>query len=53
MPFLLVAPDDTPWHNAELKEGGRLCDITPTILDIMNIPKAPDMTCQSLLGEGG
>lgn len=49
VPFILISPDDTTWRHAQLIEGGRLCDITPTILDIMSIPKAPDMTCQSLL----
>ena len=28
---------------------GMLCDITPTILEIMDIPKVPEMTCVSLL----
>jgi 2,3-bisphosphoglycerate-independent phosphoglycerate mutase len=49
VPFILIAPDDTPWRRCHLKEGGRLCDITPTILDIMRIPPAPDMTCGSLI----
>ena len=49
VPFILIAPDDTPWRRCELKEGGRLCDIAPTILDIMHITTAPDMTCRSLI----
>jgi 2,3-bisphosphoglycerate-independent phosphoglycerate mutase len=49
VPFILAAPDGTPWRDSALREGGRLCDITPTILDIMGINTVPDMTCQSLL----
>ena len=49
VPFILVAPEGSRWRTADLKTGGRLCDITPTVLDIMEIPLAPEMTCQSLL----
>ena len=49
VPFILAAPEDSKWRHVELKEGGRLCDITPTVLDILDIPLAPEMTCQSLL----
>lgn len=34
--------------NAKLKDG-RLCDIAPTLLDIMNLPKPKEMTGESLL----
>ena len=49
VPFILLAPDASPLRRAILRDGGRLCDITPTVLDIMQIPVAPDMTCQSLI----
>ncbi len=49
VPFILIAPDNSPWRHAQLKEGGRLCDITPTVLDIMRLDMAPDMNCQSLI----
>ncbi|MFL5734195.1 MAG: 2,3-bisphosphoglycerate-independent phosphoglycerate mutase [Chloroflexia bacterium] len=49
VPFILVAPDNSLWRHAQLKDDGRLCDITPTILDITSIPTAPDMTCASLI----
>ncbi|MDR2751768.1 MAG: 2,3-bisphosphoglycerate-independent phosphoglycerate mutase [Clostridiales bacterium] len=32
-----------------IKKGGKLCDITPTILDMMDVPKPPQMTGESLL----
>lgn len=32
-----------------LKEGGRLADITPTLLELMNLPKPAEMTGESLL----
>lgn len=49
VPFILVAPESSPWRRTSLREGGRLCDITPTVLDIMRIELAPDMNCQSLI----
>lgn len=33
----------------ELKEGGRLCDLSPTMLDIMGIPQPKEMTGVSLI----
>ncbi|MBT4519551.1 MAG: 2,3-bisphosphoglycerate-independent phosphoglycerate mutase [Halieaceae bacterium] len=30
--------------------GGRLCDVAPTLLDMMGLPKPPEMTGNSLLG---
>lgn len=54
VPFILVAPDDTPLRHAKLRSGGRLCDISLTVLDIMHIDAAPDMTCHTLIaGERG
>ena len=32
-----------------LRSGGKLCDISPTLLDLMDIPKPKEMTGQSLL----
>jgi len=33
----------------KLKEGGRLADISPTILSILNIEQPPEMTGESLI----
>jgi 2,3-bisphosphoglycerate-independent phosphoglycerate mutase len=49
VPFILVAPEDSPLRHATLREGGRLCDISLTVLDIMAIDAVPDMTCISLI----
>ena len=49
VPFILVAPDSSELRRVHLREGGRLCDISLTILDIMGIVPADDMNCRSLL----
>ena len=45
VPFILVNYDE----EYTLKEGGRLCDIIPTLLEIMGIEKPAEMTGESLL----
>ncbi len=45
VPFILV---NCPQAKG-LKEGGRLADIAPTLLDMMNIPQPAEMTGKSLL----
>jgi 2,3-bisphosphoglycerate-independent phosphoglycerate mutase len=50
VPFILVAPDGSPLREAHLRPDGRLCDVTPTILDIMDLDLAPEMTCRTLIG---
>ena len=45
VPFILVNAD--PAYG--LKEGGRLCDIVPTLLELMGIPQPAEMTGVSLL----
>ncbi len=50
VPFILVAPDGSPLQEAHLRPGGRLCDVTPTILDIMRLELASEMNCRTLLG---
>ena len=47
VPVILIRPDD----KYGLKEGGRLCDISPTLLSMMDIPVPPEMTGVSLLVE--
>ncbi len=45
VPFVLInAPSEV-----ELVETGALCNIAPTVLDIMNIEKPAEMTCGSLI----
>ena len=45
VPFVLIGADE----GITLAEGGRLCDIAPTLLDLMNIPQPEEMTGHSLL----
>lgn len=52
VPFILVDPDrqyDSPRMLSKPSVGGMLSDIAPTILDLMEIPKPPEMTGTSLL----
>ncbi len=45
VPFLLVNADP----KLSLREGGRLCDIVPTLLELQGLPKPQEMTGTSLL----
>ena len=45
VPFVLInAPEGT-----KLKDTGALCDVAPTVLDIMDIPKPAEMTGETLI----
>ena len=43
VPFVVVG------HECELREGGKLCDIAPTMLKIMGIPQPEEMTGESIV----
>lgn len=45
VPFLVINCDKAK----DIREGGRLCDIVPTMLDMMDIEKPAEMTGESLL----
>ena len=45
VPFIVINDDE----NIELKESGTLADVAPTILDILEIDKSPEMTGESLI----
>ncbi|MCR4611216.1 MAG: 2,3-bisphosphoglycerate-independent phosphoglycerate mutase [Lachnospiraceae bacterium] len=45
VPFILVNGED----NWSLREGGRLADIVPTLIDVMGMEKPKEMTGESLL----
>lgn len=45
VPFVVINAD----KNIELREGGALCDVAPTILKIMKIEQPEEMTGQSLI----
>ncbi len=38
-------------RNMKLREDGRLCDLAPTLLDMMNIEKPAEMTGKSIIGK--
>ena len=43
VPFCIVG------HKCELRSGGRLCDISPTMLELLGIPKPEEMDGESLI----
>jgi len=49
VPFILVSDR---YIGAKLREGGSLQDIAPTMLEILGLPKPPEMTGESLLLKG-
>ena len=52
VPLWYVTPDNHRQKNEDeiiATPQGLLCDVTPTILEIMDIPKPSEMTCTSLL----
>jgi 2,3-bisphosphoglycerate-independent phosphoglycerate mutase len=49
VPVILVAPDGSPYQHVSLRTGGRLSDIAPTVLDLLNLAPAPQMTGTSLI----
>ncbi|XWX64161.1 2-3-bisphosphoglycerate-independent phosphoglycerate mutase [Desulfitobacterium sp. AusDCA] len=46
VPFILV---DDALKRSKLREGGALCDVAPTLLELLKIPKPSEMTGKSLL----
>ena len=46
VPFILV---NDRMKQAKLREGGRLADIAPTLLDLMGLDKPKEMTGESLI----
>ncbi|KAJ7195802.1 BPG-independent [Mycena pura] len=54
VPFILAAPADSKGKyalvdDADGEEPGALCDVAPTVLDLMGLPKPEEMTGHSLL----
>jgi 2,3-bisphosphoglycerate-independent phosphoglycerate mutase len=46
VPVILCDPART---SAALREGGRLADLAPTLLEIMGLPQPEEMTGESLI----
>ncbi|MFA6250104.1 MAG: 2,3-bisphosphoglycerate-independent phosphoglycerate mutase [Candidatus Shapirobacteria bacterium] len=51
VPFMVV-DDDPKYKKIKLKKGGAIKDVTPTILEILRIPKPEEMTGESLMENG-
>lgn len=45
VPFVIINGDE----NIQLKEGGALCNVAPTVLELMGIEKPAEMECDSLI----
>ncbi len=50
VPFILITPQGKKY---KLKDGGALCDISPTLLELMKIEKPIEMTGESLILKRG
>ncbi|MCC7430651.1 2,3-bisphosphoglycerate-independent phosphoglycerate mutase [bacterium] len=46
VPFILI---DNDLKNAKLRENGKLCDVAPTILELMEIEQPKEMTGKSMI----
>lgn len=46
VPFIVITPDNAP---LQLRDGGSLCDIAPTMLEILKIEQPAEMTGKSLI----
>ena len=46
VPFIVVGEE---FKTSKLRDGGRLSDIAPTVLDMMNLKKPEEMTGESLI----
>jgi 2,3-bisphosphoglycerate-independent phosphoglycerate mutase len=51
VPCILVAAPGLGLDNVTLREGGKLSDVAPTILDLMGVAPAAEMTGQSLIAK--
>jgi 2,3-bisphosphoglycerate-independent phosphoglycerate mutase len=49
VPVVLVAPAGSAYTSVQMRTGGRLSDIAPTILDLIGLQPAPQMTGKSLI----
>ncbi len=49
VPCILVSAPGVGLDGATLRDGGRLSDVAPTLLDMLHIPLSPQMTGKSLI----
>jgi 2,3-bisphosphoglycerate-independent phosphoglycerate mutase len=48
VPFILIGPDTNPAHHRILRPGGSLRDISPTLLQLLNLQRPAEMTGDNL-----
>lgn len=49
VPVWLISPPGDPLRGVTLRRGGRLADVAPTLLHLLGLPRAPEMTGTSLI----
>ena len=49
VPFIVVAPEGTAVRHATLRDGGRLGDVSPTILALLGLEQPREMTGKSIV----
>jgi 2,3-bisphosphoglycerate-independent phosphoglycerate mutase len=49
VPVVYLAPGDDPSGGRRLRRGGSLCDVAPTLLELVGVETPPAMTGESLL----
>ncbi|MEF8856538.1 MAG: 2,3-bisphosphoglycerate-independent phosphoglycerate mutase, partial [Haloplanus sp.] len=49
VPFVYLAPGDDPSGGRRIRTGGSLCDVAPTLLELVGVEKPAAMTGESLL----
>ena len=49
VPFIYAGAVEPQVH---IRSGGRLCDVAPTMLDLLGLPQPTDMTGESLFVRG-
>jgi len=49
VPFVYLAPGDDPSGGRRIRHGGSLCDVAPTVLELVGIEKPASMAGESLL----
>ena len=49
VPVIVVSPDHAQHVRTDVREGGRLADVAPTVLDLLHIAPPAEMTGVSLL----
>jgi 2,3-bisphosphoglycerate-independent phosphoglycerate mutase len=52
VPCVVLVPDDSPLRHVTLQAGGKLADVAPTVIDILQLGQPAAMTGHSLIERG-